>query len=186
MEALSYISLIENVRISTPYAPSIVAQFLQDATDHLYIGTGLVDQLRIKGKYIVAAKDKPKPFVGEVSDQSFRIIRRLEYRNSFFPIVEGTISALGSGSEVNIRLSPVRFIRLWSYLGNITMLATFSALWLSWVYSIGTFYVRPEYALLTVLGFWLYGVLFMALAFKFETRKVKQALLRVLRVQEGV
>jgi hypothetical protein len=41
--------------------------------------------------------DMGKPFCGEVNDDSFKIQRVIWYRNSFLPVITGTITAKGEG-----------------------------------------------------------------------------------------
>jgi hypothetical protein len=44
-----------------------------------------------------------KEFVGEVEDRTFRIYRKISYRNSFLPILRGRIEPQASGTRIRIR-----------------------------------------------------------------------------------
>ena len=54
--------------------------------------------------------DMGKPFCGEVNDNSFKIQRVIWYRNSFLPVITGTITAKGEGSVVEVKMSQRKFV----------------------------------------------------------------------------
>lgn len=58
------------------------------------------------------------PFRGSVEARSFRFVRRIRYRNSFLPVISGTLEPRGEGTLVTIRM------RL------LLPMAIFSSLWL--------------------------------------------------------
>lgn len=56
-------------------------------------------------------------FEGKVSENSFKICRCIHYRNSFLPLIIGTIEAHEYGSTINIRMrtaiSVIVFLVIW-------------------------------------------------------------------------
>ena len=46
-----------------------------------------------------------REFRGQVNDRAFRVIRRVQYRNSFTPVIEGQVSEHEHGSELRLSLS---------------------------------------------------------------------------------
>jgi hypothetical protein len=68
-----------------------------------------------------------KPYQGEIGDRSFKIMRAINYRNSFLPVITGHIKPEGSGSriEINMKLNSfvLIFILVWlSIVGQIPIL----------------------------------------------------------------
>ena len=61
-----------------------------------------------------------RQFRGEVRENGFRIVRRVQFRNSFAPILEGRVNAIEGGSEVAMTLfvptSVVLFVIVWTVL----------------------------------------------------------------------
>ena len=68
-------------------------EILQIIRDNTYIKTSVFDFP--KGD---------KYFEGSVSENSFKICRCIHYRNSFLPLIIGTIEAHEYGSTINIRM----------------------------------------------------------------------------------
>jgi hypothetical protein len=61
-----------------------------------------------------------REFRGEVRETRFRIVRRVQFRNSFAPILEGRITAIEGGSEVAMSIfvpnSLLLFVIVWTVL----------------------------------------------------------------------
>lgn len=53
-----------------------------------------------------------KPFRGEVRLFDFEIFTVLQYRNSFNPVVTGTVNPSGGGSEININISLSKSVKI--------------------------------------------------------------------------
>jgi hypothetical protein len=51
-----------------------------------------------------------KPYTGEVSKNSFKMSRNINYRNSFLPFITGKITSFLGETEVNIKMEPVSFV----------------------------------------------------------------------------
>ena len=75
--------------IDSPYPPDTAAAMLASQ-----VGPG--------GVLFFARGDKP--FCGEVSGSTFKVMRVIRYRNSFLPVVSGTLEPRGAGTRVHVRL----------------------------------------------------------------------------------
>jgi hypothetical protein len=73
------------------------------------------------------------PFEGDVDDNGFDIRRKTTYRNSFLPIIKGTVSEHYQGSEMQITMRPhffvIAFLLLWTYV-NLNNLFFLSFAWI--------------------------------------------------------
>lgn len=62
----------------------------------------------------------PREFRGEVKPASFRIVRRVQFRNSFAPILEGHVREIEGGSEIAMSLfvptSLLLFVVIWTVM----------------------------------------------------------------------
>ncbi len=53
-----------------------------------------------------------KPLSGTFSEKEFELIKNIRYRNSFNPVIYGSISPYGSGSRIDVRLELHRIVKL--------------------------------------------------------------------------
>ena len=62
-----------------------------------------------------------RPFLGKVTGRSFRIRRDIQYRNSFLPLIRGTIVATPNGSRVNVFMfmHPAALILMLGWFGML-------------------------------------------------------------------
>jgi|GEM_PF-405486 len=51
-----------------------------------------------------------KPYRGAVSGLTFRMIRNINYRNSFLPVIRGRVTSLSGPTEVLITMRPSAFV----------------------------------------------------------------------------
>ncbi len=62
----------------------------------------------------------PREFRGEVGANTFRIVRRVQFRNSFAPILEGRVLPIEGGSEVSVSMfvpaGVLLFVIAWTVL----------------------------------------------------------------------
>ncbi|MGD1938936.1 MAG: hypothetical protein ACFCA4_15490 [Cyanophyceae cyanobacterium] len=67
---------------------------------------------------LAALRRVTKPFLGRSSDNGFEIRRRIDYRNSFIPIVTGQYAAIAQGTRITITMqihpAVIVFVTLWS------------------------------------------------------------------------
>lgn len=71
-----------------------------------------------------------RDFEGEVENGHFKIARQINYRNSFRPVVAGTIEPAPGGSVIRVTLRPSIFVMI------------FCLVWLNFVVSVGTSLVQ--------------------------------------------
>ena len=117
-------------------------------------------------------------FRGTISSNDFSIIRTLNYRNSFVPLIEGNFMASGSGSDVHVKfkLHPV----------IIAFMSVFFLFGLAFL-AFGLFYYfsgndSGKFALMG-LGFVLFAPALVLFGFKFELKKSKEALTKLLELR---
>ena len=77
-------------------------------------------------------KDYPaKRFEGHIEGDSFTLKRVVDYRNSFLPVIRGSLSELPRGTRVNLTLKPMRRIaiimRLWFGAAVLVLIITIIA-----------------------------------------------------------
>lgn len=64
-----------------------------------------------------------RQFRGEVHPQGFRIVRRVQFRNSFAPILEGRVTEIDGGSQIALELfvptSLLLFVVAWTVLAAL-------------------------------------------------------------------
>jgi hypothetical protein len=51
-----------------------------------------------------------KPYRGAVSGLTFRMIRNINYRNSFLPVINGRVTSMSGRTEVMISMRPAYFV----------------------------------------------------------------------------
>jgi hypothetical protein len=114
-------------------------------------------------------------FVGKIEGNSFKIFRDISYRNSFLPIMCGTLEPHPSGTKVSVtmrlHLLVLAFLIFWIWQAiKITLPFTAEAFWAE----IGLATVMIGFALLiTYAGFW------------FEAGKSKKAFLEIYQKAEA-
>jgi len=105
-----------------------------------------------------------KPFKGDVQEASFKIRRRIWYRNSFLPILHGEMETIADGTRIKIRMKLHLFTQIF-------LIAWISAVVFSDFLGDGDYMMGFVFlifaALLTYLGFW------------FEVKKSRLALLSI-------
>jgi len=121
-----------------------------------------------------------KKYHGEVSIDSFKIWKIINYRNSFLPIIEGRITPSISGSRIAVTMRLHRFV------------AVFMLFWLGGVSTgVVTFLIaamrgemEPIPALLAPLGMLLFGIALTSISFWWEAKKTKPALVEFFKGAE--
>lgn len=123
-----------------------------------------------------------KTFIGLLKENGFKVYRRLNYRNSFLPIAEGQLSAVGGGTKIDITMKMLPFA------------STFMLIWLGFalsmlLLSLTLLLFAPEqvdskvasiaFPLLMAAG----GFCGMHLAFNREKKKTEEALNRLFEVE---
>jgi hypothetical protein len=67
----------------------------------------------LKESFPWSARDD-KTFKGTIDASSFRIMRRIRYRNSFQPVIRGTITELRPGSRIDVRMTLHPFVAVFA------------------------------------------------------------------------
>lgn len=66
-------------------------------------------------------------FEGAITGDNFRVRRIIGYRNSFLPVIDGTVHAQASGSRISITMRPFMFVyafaAIWLFV-SLTVLTT--------------------------------------------------------------
>lgn len=114
-------------------------------------------------------RNPDKPYEGEVGDHSFEMMRIINYRNSFLPVIKGRITPepMGSKIEIEMSLHPVVFVFMLIWLG---MVGQFGVLFLIASIAEGKF----EPAALIPVGMFIFGCLLPLIGFKPEAARSKK------------
>lgn len=116
-------------------------------------------------------------YEGTMSDNTFKISRVIRYRNSFLPVIKGTVSSFVNKTEIHISMKMHLVVRIfmiiWLSLVGIpallVLLATLIALM-----NLNFQAINPMMFIL--IGMFLFGYCLMLFAFKAEARKSKKEL----------
>ncbi|OPY79634.1 MAG: hypothetical protein A4E65_01803 [Syntrophorhabdus sp. PtaU1.Bin153] len=118
-----------------------------------------------------------KTFEGEISWEGFRILRIINYRNSFLPVIRGKFRQEYPGVTVEIQMRPhvfvIIFMCVW-FLGVILGMAAA-------VMGVISRQIELSLFLLIPFGMFLFGLLMVYGGFWTEARKSKALLEDVLR-----
>ena len=131
-------------------------EILQIIRDNTYIKTSVFD-FPTGDKY----------FEGSVSENSFKICRCIQYRNSFLPLIIGTIEANEYGSTINIRMRMA------------IPVIVFLVIWLTGVLAgclIVPFAGFPMPAALVPYAMLVFGILLVIIPNKIEAKKAREKL----------
>jgi len=129
---------------------------------------------------------KHRLFEGEVSYEGFKIMRIIHYRNSFIPIIRGSLEqgVLGVKVKVRMHLHPfvMAFMCIWFGGVGFAILSTGAGLISG--------YTAPSPMLLIPFAMLIFGWLLTSGGFWFEARKakplLKDLLQRKMRSEQGV
>ncbi len=88
-----------------------------------------ITNLPISGSFlrkIFIRRNKSRPFSGSVSDGAFKIVPQVTGRNSFLPLISGSVEAHNDGSiiHVNMKLHPIALVAISAFVLGITGAAT--------------------------------------------------------------
>lgn len=116
-------------------------------------------------------------YEGTISDNTFKISRVIRYRNSFLPVIKGTVSSFVNKTEIHIsmkmHLVVTIFMIFWLSLTGI--IASFILIIL--LQSLISFNFRGlGFPMLIPVMMFLFGYLMMLFGFKYEARKAKKDL----------
>ncbi len=114
-------------------------------------------------------KHHDRAYQGVIAHDGFTILRNIDYRNSFRPVIYGQLRAAAGYSEMRIEMKMHKFVRV------------FMSIWLAGVSiaAIGTAIAALQssyfgFHLLAAPGMFLVGYFMCTIAFKKESDRVKQ------------
>ncbi len=116
--------------------------------------------------YNVFRRSSGKQYMGTVTGYSFKIRRAINYRNSFLPMIKGTISANAGQTEVAIRMRPsifsLIFMCIWLGLVGVICIGIVNlCLWHRHLFS------AP---MLIPFGMFAFGYCLVMIPYKIESR----------------
>ncbi|MBD8388314.1 hypothetical protein [Dysgonomonas sp. BGC7] len=137
--------------------------------------TEIANQLRSSTQYTTLGKS--------ISEKGFTIKRIINYRNSFLPIVTGTITEEEKEKEkenettVNVKMKMnILVIIFMTFWFAMVFLACFATIAISYSSGFEVFYLIP-------FGMLIFGVLLVVGGFKAESSKTKKDLQKILQAQ---
>lgn len=88
-------------------------------------------------------------FEGQIGADSFHVRRIIGYRNSFLPVVDGTVHAAGRGSKIEVQMRPFAFVAVFAavWVAGVSV-ALFTPMWPFGLGMLAFFYA------MTMGGFW--------------------------------
>lgn len=138
-----------------------------------------------KFKISVFGEDFSKPYSWKIIENTFSITRNINYRNSFLPFITGTVeTSINNKTNIDIKMRPILpvliFISIWMGLVGIVCITMLTVAIINFdEFSINEF--SPE--ALIPFGMFLFGFLLTYFAFKFEAKKSKEFLERLLNAE---
>jgi hypothetical protein len=142
----------------------------------------VVQRLRLvtgPARLIRGPDDSRKEFYGYVDDREFRVTRRIDYLNSFNPLIRGTIEETPTGSSVQVSLAMRRWV-------SVFMGLWFGFLALFFVAAVAIVATQRTSTVLVFLPLVLavFGRALTTFAFKVETRRNRERLADVLSAEK--
>lgn len=129
--------------------------------------------------------NKGKLFSGYVMDDSFRIHRMINYRNSFLPQLNGSVLTQGELTLVRVRMHPAGFVLafmgIWLGVTGLVCLLVVGTK----IFGVGSTVPNDfsaEY--LTPFGMFAFGYLLVLAGYKFESKPSKESLRKLLEATE--
>jgi hypothetical protein len=127
-----------------------------------------------------------KPYKGTIAGNSFSLSRIIDYRNSFQPVITGSVSTFPDRTEVKIKMRPVRFVIVFMgfWLGIAGLVCC--SLILYALFHINQL-VQKGFSPNIIIPFALFtaGYLMITVGFKHESKKSKSFLATLLEEQKN-
>lgn len=123
-----------------------------------------------------------KPYIGKIQNNSFEIKRAINYRNSFLPVIKGSIKDDLSGSKIDIKMNLTDLVKIFMiiWLGGVFLAClgvTYTLIFNDSFNSEAGFFMFIPYLML--LG----GIGLVVFGFKAESRKSVKDLERILQAK---
>ena len=118
-----------------------------------------------------------KPYEGSIVNNTFKINRIINYRNSFLPVITGEISQDWGKTEIKIKMKPsvftLIFMAVWLGTVGIACIVILVAAILTLP---DIFQQNFSPAILIPFGLFIFGYLLVTLGFKYESSTSKEFL----------
>ena len=154
-----------NLTLSSPKPPEAVLQILRANTSARPPSLWFPSNVR-------------ECFNGTIADNTFRLQRNIQYRNSFLPVIRGRVDPTETGSEIHLKMSipplVIVFMAVWFAFVVLACLATI----------FGTIFGDSPFPLLGRLlpwGMLLFGILLAVVPFRIEAQKAQEKLESLLQ-----
>jgi hypothetical protein len=148
-----------NLTLSSPKPPGTVLQILRANTSARRPSLWFPSNIR-------------EYFNGTITDNTFRIHRNIQYRNSFLPVIRGRVEPTESGSEIRLKMSIHPLIK-------VLMAVWFTGVVLACLETLlGTIAGDPipPPSLFGTWGMLLFGILLAIVPFRIEAKKAQEKL----------
>jgi hypothetical protein len=122
-------------------------------------------------KAFLGEDDEGAPYRGTVSPSQFKILRNIQGRNSFQPIIEGTLLAAPFGTRIRVRMRLMRGV-----LGFASALLLLAMMALIFVLIMCVLHRGFGWFLVAAFGFTTFGILMPGIAFAEEAAKAEKFL----------
>lgn len=116
-----------------------------------------------------AFKQQKKPYEGSFRDNTFKISRVINYRNSFLPVISGTIQKEFDGTIIKVKMRLYPFVSVFAVIWLTGVLLAGAGMFLH-----GLLQSTFNWFSLVPLGMFVFGYGLTMGAFKYETRKSKE------------
>jgi len=128
---------------------------------------------------------REKLYHGELSESNFKIVRKIGYRNSFLPVIQGRVSSSAQQTRIDIQMrlhmAVLIFIIVWLGVVGLVCIATMPTLMKQLFQAAGE---KFDPKLLLPFGMLIFGYLLVTLPFKMESRISKKFLAKLLEGQD--
>lgn len=130
---------------------------------------------------------RSKPYEGEISQNSFKINRIINYRNSFLPVIHGEMSNYFGQTRIKIRMRPAAFVFIFmAFWLGLVAIGCIVILFSGFINIKEVLHSGFSLMLLVPFGIFLFGCMLPAMAFKPESRKAKRFLATLLNEEEYI
>ena len=128
-----------------------------------------ITEHRKPSNFISQIEKHPKAYQGLITNEGFTILRNIDYRNSFRPVVNGKLQSAVGYSEIDIDMKLHKFVRIFMsiWLMGVSMAAIATI-----IDSIRSSSLRFEIFGVPVM--FLFGYFLCTIAFKKESNRVKK------------
>jgi hypothetical protein len=161
---------VENYIIRTKLTEEQIVQRLNEFTKN----TGVKSNASLFGFGTLFGQKSGGPYEGTIKSNEFKISRIISYRNSFLPVIRGSVSSFLNQREITISMGLNLFVKVFMIIWlSLSLFASLLILVEFLNGSVHTNWLPEKFIPLLMVVF---GYVMMILAFKFESRKSKKDL----------